>query len=225
MKQSINILSFIVSAAVCLLSWSCSKDGDTPSPVPSGEVRFGLSVDSLSTPATRSLLTGSDIEDRRTCVTLAAYEQGGYLVTAKHFTSSLSSMSLELTDGVTYDIYALVNMGDMTSSLPSLSSDVEDMEYEVPSYSDVNSRGIPMAGSLVYKAGSSGSTVVPVRRLFAKVTAVLSLGYNGASIQGVRMMNLNGSLRFFGGSAASSSSDIMTDVQKSRALRGIFTFN
>ena len=147
---------------------------------------------------TRSLLTAPDIETKKTSVTLAAYA-GGALANCQHYTTALDAMALELDPGQTYTLYALVNMGDMTASLPRLESDLESLTYRIPSYTEgaesLAARGLPMAGTLDYPGHG---TVIPVERLLAKVTAHLSCEWEDAAIRSVRVRNLNRVLRPFG---------------------------
>ena len=147
---------------------------------------------------TRSLLTAPDIETKKTSVTLAAYA-GGALADCQHYTTALDAMVLELDPGQTYTLYALVNMGDMTASLPRLESDLESLTYRITSYTEgaesLAARGLPMAGTLDYPGHG---TVIPVERLLAKVTAHLSCEWEDAAIRSVRVRNLNRVLRPFG---------------------------
>ena len=156
-------------AALCA-AVSCGKASsvDAPVPSPSFTVDDGGAMGSLGI-ATRTVLSAPDIETRKTSVTLAAYS-GGVLYASGHFTSGLDGMRLDLQEGETYDVVALVNMGDMRSSLPSSEDGLTSVTYTIPGYAEVNSAGIPMSGRLDgYRAGPSRGTV-PVRRLFAKVT-------------------------------------------------------
>ena len=196
-------------AAVCA-AVSCGKASpvDAPVPFPSFTVDDGGAMGSAGI-ATRSVLSAPDIETRKTCVTLAAYS-GGVLAASGHFTSGLDAMRLNLQENLTYDIVALVNMGDMRSSLPSSEDGLASVTYTVPGYAEVNSAGIPMSGRLDgYMAVPSRGTV-PVRRLFAKVTANLELDWPGASFTGVSVRNMNGVLAPFGESAVSGASDVLS---------------
>ena len=164
---------------------------------------------------TRSILTDPDIETKVTGVTLAAYT-GGALDADGYYTSP-HSMTLSLIPGRAYTVYALVNMGDMRNALPALESGLEGLTYTIPSYTDgstsVNARGIPMSGNIDYTMGSGGSTVIPVRRLLAKVTANLSCDWDGATISSVTVHGMNGRLRPFGDSATQGASDMLSDVE------------
>lgn len=215
-----NRLSAILSVLCLGLSLcGCALSKDDPDLPPLVGCDFGYSLDGMESVSTRTVLTGSDIEDRITCITLAAYGAEGVLSSSRHFEDDeVQSMSLDLVKGEVYDIFALVNMGDMTDELPSFVKDVSSIGYDVPSYSEVDSRGLPMSGSLSgFIPGDRPSAVVPLRRLFAKVTAELALAYDDASITDVYIRNLNGTLSVFGESAASSSADILSDVEYSSA--------
>ena len=133
---------------------------------------------------TRSLLTASDIETKKTAVTLAAYGTDGKLAVCRHFTTTLDALVLELDPGRTYTVYALVNMGDMTASIPRSENELASLTYRIPSYTEgtgsLAAMGIPMAGKLVWPGQG---TVIPVERLLAKVTAHLSCECEGAAIR------------------------------------------
>ena len=147
---------------------------------------------------TRSLLTAPDIETKKTGVTLAAYA-GGTLAASGHFPTGLDAMSLSLDPNKTHTIYALVNMGDMTASIPRSESELASLTYRIPSYTEgtesLAARGLPMAGKLTWPGQG---TSIPVERLLAKVTAHLSCEWEGAAIRSVHVRNLNRVLRPFG---------------------------
>lgn len=180
----------ILSVLTFLLLASCSRERP--------ETVFRTLDTAFCEVPTRSLLTAPDIETKKTSVTLAAYA-GGALADCQHYTTALDAMALELDPGQTYTLYALVNMGDMTASLPRLESDLESLTYRIPSYTEgsesLAARGLPMAGTLDYPGHG---TVIPVERLLAKVTAHLSCEWEDAAIRSVRVCNLNRVLRPFG---------------------------
>ena len=180
----------ILSVLTFLLLASCSQERP--------ETVFRTLDTAFCEVPTRSLLTAPDIETKKTSVTLAAYA-GGTLANCQHYTTALDAMVLELDPGQTYTLYALVNMGDMTASLPRLESDLESLTYRIPSYTEgaesLAARGLPMAGTLDYPGHG---TVIPVERLLAKVTAHLSCEWEDAAIRSVRVRNLNRVLRPFG---------------------------
>ena len=180
----------ILSVLTFLLLASCSRERP--------ETVFRTLDTAFCEVLTRSLLTAPDIETKKTSVTLAAYA-GGALANCQHYTTALDAMALELDPGQTYTLYALVNMGDMTASLPRLESDLESLTYRIPSYTEgaesLAARGLPMAGTLDYPGQG---TVIPVERLLAKVTAHLSCEWEDAAIRSVRVRNLNRALHPFG---------------------------
>lgn len=163
--------------------------------------------------ATRSLLTAADIETKKTGITLAAYESG-VLAAYAHFTERFDAMTLKLESGVPYTVYALVNMGDRRADLPAAEAGLSALTYRIPSYTTGNAslaaRGLPMAGRLLY---TGGTTVIPVERLLAKVTARLTCEWEGASIRDVKVCNLNRVLRPFGDAAAGSGEDILPEQE------------
>ena len=139
---------------------------------------------------TRSILTES-VEDKISCITLAIYDKGGVLQDKKHFTSEFTSMTLEVNKANIYNLYALVNMGDMTSSLPIRESDLGTLEYKVGAYSDIESMGLPMCGKLSDVKYSSSSYNVSLERLFAKLSVrILHKGLLNSSETSVYAYNM-----------------------------------
>ena len=173
---------------------------------------------------TRSLLTAPDIETKKTSVTLAAYTDGT-LAASGHFQSGLDALVLNLEPGRTYTVYALVNMGDMTASIPRSESDLPSLTYSIPSYTEgtgsIAARGIPMAGKVVYPAQG---TTIPVERLLARVTARLACEWEGAAIRSVRVRNLNRQLRPFGEAAMAEDWDQQEFHEGAGTASGTFLF-
>lgn len=181
----------ICLAVLVLLVAACHTEQPEP-------VSFGISEVEPWTAPTRTLLTVSNIETLKTGITLAAYADGS-LAAAGHFSTGLESMALALEPDRSYTVYALVNMGDLSSMIPLLESGLTTFTYRIPSYTEgaesLSSRGLPMAGKLDWPGSG---TAIPVRRLLAKVTAHLSCDWDGAAIREVRVRNLNRVLRPFG---------------------------
>ena len=173
---------------------------------------------------TRSLLTAPDIETKKTSVTLAAYTDGT-LAASGHFQSGLDALVLNLEPGRTYTVYALVNMGDMTASIPRSESDLPSLTYSIPSYTEgtgaIAARGIPMAGKVVYPAQG---TTIPVERLLARVTARIACEWEGAAIRSVRVRNLNRLLRPFGEAAMAEDWDQQEFHEGAGTASGTFLF-
>ena len=200
---------------------------------PVSESSFTLSLPSpFEAVSTKSLLVAPDIETRVSCVTLAAYSAGKLRAKAHYKdVSEMRNMKFELYNGLPYTIYALVNMGDMSDSIPTMESAMTELEYRIPSYTgsstSLESLGLPMAGKLDYKPNVSPSSSIGVKRLVAKVEAHLQCSWDGAKIESVKVFNLNGRLSPFGDSVAEGSSDIMP-VQEFCAgtldKEGTFTF-
>jgi len=217
MKRRRPSLLFLLLLPWTLLSASCQREAGE-------EVLFRTwDVPPGSIP-TRSLLTASDIEMKKTGITLAAYD-GGSLASRGHFTTNLDAMALTLESGKTYTLYALVNMGDLTGSLPLKESGLKEITYTIPSYTEgaesLAARGLPMAGKLTY---SGQGAVIPVQRLLAKVTADLSCTWPGAAIRSVRVCNLNRTLRPFGEAARETEWDGEEFQQGTGTASGTFTF-
>lgn len=181
----------ICLTALVLLVAACHAEQPEPA-------IFGIAEADAWTAPTRTLLTATDIETRKTGITLAAYADGS-LAAAGHYSTGLEAMPLDLEPERTYTVYALVNMGDLSSILPLSESELSTFTYRIPSYTEgagaLSSRGLPMAGKLAWPGQG---TVIPVKRLLAKVTAHLSCDWDGAAIREVKVRNLNRVLRPFG---------------------------
>lgn len=211
-----KVVTCLAAGAVAfLMAISCQKaEEDVAVPSVDGEP-FTFSVveeDPIKVdPATKSVLTDGTIETKRTSVTIGIYYPGGALVASQYYTS-FGDMTFPLENGVAYTAYALVNMGDMRSSLPGTTAGLSSLTYTIPAYTgtaeSVNSRGIPMAGSLTFTV-SGTSAEIPVKRLLAKVTAVLSCDWGEAKIKSAKVYNMNKTLKPFGVSAATGSSDML----------------
>ncbi len=199
-----KVRPFAALVLLLLLSGSCTGDR------PDKAVLFRTADTDI---ATRSLLSASEIETKKTCITLAAYEDGS-LVTSAHFTSRLDAMTMTLESGVSYTVYALVNMGDMRSELPASESGLSALTYLIPSYTSgktsLASRGLPMAGKLDYNGKTS---VIPVERLLAKVTTHLTCEWEGAAFREVKVCNLNRVLRPFGTGEATGAQDSLDEQE------------
>ena len=206
----------LLAAAACLAS--CEKEIATKDPVEfvelsSEKVSFAVDIAPMSTNVTKSLLTDPAIENKVSGVTIAVYHDGVLEDTA--YNLSLSGISFSLLSGWTYNVYALVNMGDMTSFFPADESNVGQMVYSIPSYNEssnsINSLGIPMSGMSSYTVSALSPTCdITVRRLLAKVTSSLSCDWAGARIKSAKVYNMNGRLLPFSSSAATGPSDLLS---------------
>ena len=207
----------IHAAFAALLLIACSREKT--------ETIFRTVNTDFSSVATRSILTEADIETKKTEITLAAYGEEGTLATCGHFTKNLESLPLELEHGRNYTIYALVNMGDQTGTIPRSESALSTLTYRIPSYSDgpesIASRGIPMAGKISYP---NAGTNIPVERLLAKITAQISCEWPGASIRSARVCQLNRVLRPFGEAAWEEDWDQQEFHEGTGTSSGTFVF-
>lgn len=204
-----------------LLLASCVRENPLPQTI-MHEIPFRV-VDDPS--GTRSLLSAGDIETKRTGITLAAYRDG-ILETCRHFTSE-KNMTLRLGENRTYSIYAFVNMGDLTSTLPGKENYLRETFYTVPSYQDINRTGLPMSGcGEKFRIGDGSGGTIRIRRLFAKITASLRCDWDGASIERVKVRGLNGRLPLWGAAAATSASDMTgeEDLDTGSGPQGTFVF-
>ena len=165
----------------------------------------------------------SDIESRMSDITLASYGNDGLLLDVAYYDAISGSMSL-LVESAGNNIYALVNMGDMTASFPLMEQEISGMEYYVRSYSDVEDRGFPMSGKLTGYYPESGTAKITVERLFAKLRVRIihkSLaGYSPSSYyafnlcnKSIRLRQANGRVLPFSehGSRADRLSDILVE--------------
>ena len=75
----------ILAALAAVFLAACSREEP--------ETVFRTAEADFSDIRTRSLLTGSDIETKKTEITLAAYGEDGTLATSGHFTTNLKSMT------------------------------------------------------------------------------------------------------------------------------------
>ena len=171
---------------------------------------------------TKSVLSGDDIETRITDVTIAAYDNasGAMSGAPKYFSSGLDAMEMELDFGDQFTVYAVANMGDMRSAFPASysASAMSAITYRIPGYTTpttgINTRGIPMAGSVVYNDGDASPVSIPLKRLMAKVSTTLSVGWTGA-ITSAKIYILNAVLKPFGVSAATSTADLLEEQELS----------
>ena len=219
-----KILTYMICCAVLLFAAAaCTfQDLGTPRLTLRHAAGDSLKVYSLSgdvrsmTVATKSAYISPSFNDAQlTSITVAAYDHSsGALYTSGHFTSGFNAMEILLHPGDTYDLYALANMGDQTSNIPATrSAMLSSFTYTVPSYVDVNLKGIPMTGRIEnFTAGTSVNTTFSLRRLFAKVTLNVTTQYDGGTSEGVKVTNLavgngNAVLHGFAQSALTSSLD------------------
>ncbi|MBR1705688.1 MAG: DUF4906 domain-containing protein [Bacteroidales bacterium] len=217
MKDFLLVLS-LLSATNLSLS-SCRKDAGVDGGGTEVTDRFRTDIEEMEgIAATKTILTASDIETKQSSVTLAAYS-GGKLSASGYYTAEFTSMPLGLIKGWAYHVYALVNMGDMRSSLPTDESALPALTYTISAYTGaggIDTVGIPMAGSLPeFVAGTGAGRPIPVKRLLAKVTVNVHCTWPGPLVNSVEVRNMNKTLRPFGASAITSRSDRLATVVES----------
>lgn len=171
---------------------------------------------------TRSILSEGTIETKVTEITLASFDENGRLTDSRYYPGTLGPMELSISSKGASNVYAMVNMGDMTYNIPDTESEMASINYRLESYDVVEQTGIPMSGVLEGVSPDNSSRVVPVDRLFAKFCVrVLHSGLQNSSSGALFAYNMknvsmfirqaNSSLSPFAvkGSRAVSLSDIM----------------
>ena len=223
-KNHKHIASWLTVAGLVLttvFSVSCLRSEEAYDVKESVGRRMALSVvvdDLDEIVQTKSILTDPNIETKVTSVTLAIYDSNNVLFDARDYTSGFDAMSYSFQPNETYRIFAVANMGPMASSFPSTYSDagIQGITYTIPGYTTantgVNTRGIPMAGTLTFVCGESDVTAIPLTRLLAKLNVHLECNWPG-NIVSVKVKNLNAKLKPFGSSVASSSGDVLSEEE------------
>lgn len=174
--------------------------------------------------SSRSTLTAADMEDRIESVSLFIYHKDRLIFT-DYTDDGFRGFEAELETDWEYDIYALINMGDLRDAMPSDKSSerLDEFSWNIPSYQHIDDEGLPMAGRLEGFIAGKDNPVIILKRLFAKVCIDISFEYEGAKVREVRIQNLNGTLKPFGTSCASTSSSIMTDIESDKGS-GTYVF-
>ena len=145
------------------------------------EVSFTMEIAGVEAIQTRSVLSAG-VESKISDLTLASYGPDGMLTQSMYYDSGFDSMMLSVADHGRSNIYALVNMGDMSHSFPVIEAEVSRMEYYVQSYYAIDNKGFPMSGVLKGFSPESSRGTVTVSRLFAKLCVrVTHKGLSGYS--------------------------------------------
>lgn len=194
------------------------------------EVCISADIAGYEGDAVKSILPDG-IESQITDITLASYGKGGLLVDVRYYESGFSSMPLCLESGVPNNVYALVNMGDMTYHFPEFESDIEKMEYRLDGYKTIEEKGFPMSGVLMDFLPKSSRGSITVERLFAKICVHITHksldGYLPSKYYSYNMCNrsmyvrqANGLLLPFAesGSRAIAASDILGESDRNPNL-------
>ncbi len=116
----------------------------------------------------RSILS-EDAEDMISDATVAAYDAETAMLSDVIYSESVPYLTLDNDRG--YHIYAVANMGDLSSSFPVRESDVPLLRYTLPSFAEVGDRGIPMAGMVATEWTSCVDLML--RRLMARVNITI----------------------------------------------------
>lgn len=230
LKMRLKSAGWMAMTMALLAVGSCQKDDDVSKDAGAESLArpevFEADVLALEDAfATKSsLLTSPDVETKLSNIVLAFYE-GGVLYDTGYYTSSFSSMSKKLLAGKTYNIYAAANMGDVRASFPERETEVSGFSYSIPSYTAVNSTGIPMSGKKEgYVAGSDGNRNIPLTRLLAKVSVNITCTWENPRIGEVRIFNMNKTLKPFGTSVVASASDVLS-FQDYETATGVGTYS
>ncbi len=197
-----------------------------------GPVRVAVRL-SLADAAGRNLASGTEfpcpktpsgcksiipegLEDKISSVLLAAYEQPGGALAARHYYTGegCGNLSLTLSGGRSYRVCALVNTEDV--DLPLFETGLEDFVLRLPAYPRMAEEGIPMAAQAWCDDPSGAAVSLCARRLLARVRFVVDLGSISPRIHpercsfdrmDVRLHRANTRLCPFGCSAARSPQD------------------
>ena len=133
------------------------------------------------------------VESKISDITLASYGADGRLADVRYFESGFASMLLSVRSDGLSNIYALVNMGDMSELFPMYEEEVKNMEYYVQSYYAVDNKGFPMSGVLRGFSSESLHGVITVQRLFAKLCVRIThrglSGYSQSDYYAYNMCN------------------------------------
>lgn len=194
------------------------------------EVSFSTEIAGEEIVDVKSVLS-SDIEHKVTGVTLASYGQDHVLKDVRYYESSFHSMPLLVDPAGTSNIYALVNMGDMSGDFPESEQSVSAIDYYIPSYSHVDEAGFPMSGVLDDFIPDQSEGKIDVQRLFAKLAVRIThkslSGYSDSAPYAYNMCNkslyvrqANGRLLPFSynGSKALGPSDILSIADNNQDL-------
>ena len=182
----------------------------------SGHTLTELTINCEEIP-TRSVLQAG-LENKVNDIVLWIYDSRGKLERAEYFKQQETArMQLYLSDKETYEIYALVNMGSINA--PATKKLASIFQYRIPSYRDLQEKGIPMAGILSSFRPSSKHGTIRVRRLFAKINLTMAPGeVSPDEISSVEVFNCNMRLSPFSeaGSKAEKQDDVTSGEENER---------
>ena len=114
--KKISLFLYMCIIVSCTVSgWQESEENFTPEAV--SDVSFTMEIDGECGTEVRSILT-ADVESKVSDLTLASYGADGRLTEARYYDSGFDSMLLPVKSDGLSNIYALVNMGDMSGRFP-----------------------------------------------------------------------------------------------------------
>ncbi len=238
MKTNLHIIKtlFIPAAFLLFGAMSCMREEiiniDSNTVAASDEVSVTLGVQTPDA-QTKSILPGTYFTDEKinNVLYLAIGSDGSWktVYTTNAGSGNNFPGTLRLRAG-TYDytVYALVNMGDVSASIPRNSAGVpipENYRHDLGTFSSLSSKGMPMAAKTSISASTikpytTGSTNVnlSLRRLMAKVTVhvdksdMLSGSTTGSALASGALYIRQAAKAIYpfkeGGSRALSSSDV-----------------
>lgn len=132
------------------------------------EVSFAAEIAGEECVQVKSILSAG-VETKMSDVTLASYGSDGMLKDVRYYDSGFDSMPLLVESVGSSNIYALVNMGDMSVKFPESESAISGIEYYLQSYYSIDNKGFPMSGALSYSPLPHSRGIIEVHRLFAKL--------------------------------------------------------
>lgn len=218
---------FVCLMAACSVFAGCKDLGTGNLEVESSsanieKIKLSVEITSGETADVKSILPEDTIEDKVTEITLASYDEDGFLVDTQYYTD-VGEVVIYLSRSGPNTLYALANMGDMTGSMPREAKDIGNLCYELDTYSAIAKKGMPMCCSMEASV-SMKKPVIRLVRLLAKVRMrILHTSLSSASSSFLYAYNLcnvsayvrqaNRRLYPFSpaGSRALSSEDIMTE--------------
>lgn len=212
----------LIGLALLLVAVACMKEQGTDRTERAVRCHFNIKT----TPGwvTKSTLSSADVEDRITNLTIGIYRDGE-LFAKTYYEAPLPELDFTLYKGQLFKVYAMANMGDQSERLPKEEAALETFSWRLTSYrgalgEDVNSVGMPMAGTISVQPGESEDRCIRLQRLLSKVTVHLSCTWPGGRIAGARLCNMNARLLPFGISAIREPVDVYTGTPEEENVLG-----
>ena len=173
------------------------------------ECTFSSSVEDMEDALVTKSSFSNSFESAQNSVVFIVFEDDGNS-SGSYIWSSMDGTTCTLDKNVSYNVHAFVNFpSDITDSFNLAFTEDELVAVYGSCYSfskaDLISNGMPMHGKLEGFLPGVDESVVPVKRLMAKVTVNITCNWNGASIQGVSLYNANYNIDPFSNSMLSGS--------------------